>query len=164
MVSTAALKMTLRPLPVLLLASAAPFVLSASPPQLDGVQFAQLTIHERLIIRVPRMSPAPMRGRAAPQPEVRWDEKKGPACIPMNALTGAAVDREGEVDLVVGGARRIRAKLDDDCPTLDFYRGFYLKPTADGQLCARRDGIRSRSGAYCAVTRFRALVPRKVRK
>ena len=59
----------------------------------------------------------------------------------MAALTGASVGREGEVDLVVGGTRRLRAKLDDDCPTLDFYRGFYLKPTADGQLCARRDGI-----------------------
>lgn len=157
--------MTLRNPSVLLLVSAAPFVLSASPPQLDGVEYAQLTIHERLIIRVPRVSSAPIRGRAgiAP-PQVRWDEKKGPECVAMNALTGAAVDREGEVDLVVGGARRIRAKLDDDCPTLDFYRGFYLKPTADGQLCARRDGIRSRSGAYCAVTRFRALVPRKVNK
>ncbi len=157
--------MTLRNPSVLLLASAAPFVLSASPPQLDGIEYAQLTIHERLIIRVPRVSPAPMRGRSAPaQPLVRWDEKKGPECVAMSALTGAAVEREGEVDLVVGGARRIRAKLDDDCPTLDFYRGFYLKPTADGQLCARRDGIRSRSGAYCAVTRFRALVPRKAKK
>ncbi|MEH3122978.1 MAG: hypothetical protein PGN16_13545 [Sphingomonas phyllosphaerae] len=157
--------MTLRDSSILLLASAAPFVLSASPPQLDGVEYAQLTIHERLIIRVPRVSPAPMRARGAPPvPQVRWDEKKGPECVAMNTLTGAAVEREGEVDLVVGGARRIRAKLDDDCPTLDFYRGFYLKPTADGQLCARRDGIRSRSGAYCAVTRFRALTPRKTKK
>ena len=156
--------MTLRFPPVLLLASAAPFVLSASPPQPEGVEYAQLTIHERLIIRVPRVSPAPIRGRAAPLPQVRWDEKKGPVCIAMRALTGAAVDREGEVDLVVGGAKRIRAKLDDNCPTLDFYRGFYLKPTPDGQLCAKRDGIRSRSGAYCAVTRFRALVPRPARK
>ncbi|MFK3891171.1 hypothetical protein [Sphingomonas sp. NPDC079357] len=157
--------MTLRNSSVLLLIPAVPFVLSASPPQLDGVEYAQLTIHERLIIRVPRVSPAPMRGRGVPPPpQVRWDEKKGPACVAMNTLTGAAVEREGEVDLVVGGARRIRAKLDDDCPTLDFYRGFYLKPTADGQLCARRDGIRSRSGAYCAVTRFRALTPRKASK
>ncbi|WP_022684940.1 hypothetical protein [Sphingomonas phyllosphaerae] len=156
--------MTLRALPVLLLALAAPLVLSASPPQLDGVEYAQLTIHERLIIRVPRVSPAPVRGRAPAKPTVRWDEKKGPECVAMAALTGASVEREGEVDLVVGGTRRLRAKLDDDCPTLDFYRGFYLKPTADGQLCARRDGIRSRSGAYCAVTRFRTLVPRKVGK
>lgn len=154
--------MTMRAPPVLLLVMAAPFVLSASPPQAEGVEYAQLTIHERLIIRVPRMSSAPVRGRVAtPLPPVRWDEKKGPACVAMNMLTGAAVDREGEVDLVVAGTRRVRAKLDDDCPTLDFYRGLYLKPTPDGQLCAKRDGIRSRSGAYCAITRFRTLVPRK---
>lgn len=157
--------MTLRVPPVLLIASAAPFVVSASVPEsLDGVQFAQLTIHERLIIRIPRVSPGPARGVAPAQSPIRWEEKKGPACIAVTALTGAAVDREGEVDLVVGGTRRIRAKLDDDCPTLDFYRGFYLKPTADGQLCAKRDGIRSRSGAYCAITRYRLLVPKKGRK
>lgn len=153
--------MTLRSPPVLLLASAAPLVLSAAPPQLDGVQMAQLTIHERLIIRIPRVSPGPARSAAPAASAIQWDEKKGPACVPITALTGAAIEREREVDLVVGGTRRVRAKLDDECPTLDFYRGFYLKPTADGQLCAKRDGIRSRSGAYCAITRFRALVPKK---
>ncbi|PZQ61729.1 MAG: hypothetical protein DI544_03615 [Sphingomonas taxi] len=157
--------MTLRPPSVLLLASAAPFALSASaPPQLDGVETAQLTIHERLIIRIPRVSGSPTRGGPPPPPQVRWDEKKGPQCVMMGALTGAAIDREGEVDLVIGGTRRMRAKLDDDCPTLDFYRGFYLKPTPDGQLCAGRDALRSRSGAYCAITRFRMLVPKKAKK
>ena len=86
------------------------------------------------------------------------------AIVTYLALTGAAIDREGEVDLVIGGTRRMRAKLDDDCPTLDFYRGFYLKPTPDGQLCAGRDALRSRSGAYCAITRFRMLVPKKAKK
>lgn len=157
--------MTLRTLPVLLLATAAPFAVSASAPPspVDGVQMAQLTIHERLIIRVPRVNPL-ARGATPGPPPVRWDEKKAPSCIAVGSLTGAAIEREGEVDLIIGGMRRMRAKLDDDCPTLDFYRGFYLKPMPDGQLCAKRDAIRSRSGAYCAISKFRALVPRKPKK
>ena len=158
--------MILPRLPVPLLALAAPLLLSAHAPQLDGTQWAQLTIHERLIIRIPRVSPRANASSftARTAPPVRWDEKKAPRCVAMTSLTGAAIDREGEVDLVVDGTRRLRAKLDDDCPTLDFYTGFYLKPTADGQLCAKRDSIRSRSGARCSIDKFRTLVAVRAKK
>lgn len=153
-------------LPVPLLVLAAPLLVSARAPQLDGTQWAQLTIHERLIIRIPRVAPRANASSFAPRSTapIKWEEKKAPRCVPMTALTGAAIDREGEVDLVVEGTRRLRAKLDDDCPTLDFYTGFYLKPTADGQLCAKRDSIRSRSGARCSINKFRTLVAVRQKK
>ncbi|MGK6322662.1 hypothetical protein ACMGDM_06205 [Sphingomonas sp. DT-51] len=159
--------MTRRRLSVLLLSLAAPLAVSARAPAgvrggLDGIELAQLTIHERLIIRIPRVGPVPA-ARAAVSP-VTWDEKRGPECLRVTALTGAAIDRSGDVDLIIDGTRRIRAKLDDDCPTLDFYAGFYLRPTSDGQICAGRDAIRSRSGALCPIGKFRTLMPKKAKK
>jgi hypothetical protein len=146
--------MIARLLPALLLAAVAPAAVSADSPRgLDGTQWAQLTIHERLIIRIPRMS----RAEAKAAKPVTWRERKGPRCLTTTDLTGASIDREGEVDLVVGGMSRMRARLDDNCPTLDFYSGFYFKPTGDGKICADRDYIRSRSGARCAITGFRRL-------
>jgi len=47
------------------------------------------------------------------------------------------------------------------CPALDFYSGFYLRPSADGQVCADRDTVHARSGGQCGIERFRTLVPRK---
>lgn len=128
---------------------------------LDGTEWAQLTIRERVVIRVPRIDPRAGRDLpAAPRP-IQWKEKKGPKCMPIAALRGAAFGGEEGVDFVLTGNRRIRAKLEDDCPALDFYSGFYLKPTADGQVCADRDAIRSRSGAVCPIGRLRTLVPKR---
>ena len=75
-------------------------------------------------------------------------------------LGGAIVTARDRIDLVMHGGKRVRAEFDDDCPGLDFYRGFYLKPAPDGMVCAGRDTVRARSGAKCPVERFRKLVPK----
>lgn len=159
-------------LPVLLLA-ATPALVSAEPPfadSVDGVELAQLTIRERIIIRVPRMAMAPpgaeasMRSMPAPQapPRVEWVERgAAPRCLAATDIAGATVSREGQIDFVTSGGRRVRARLQDDCPALDFYSGLYLKPGADGNICARRDVIRARSGTRCAVTGFVAIGARR---
>jgi len=59
------------------------------------------------------------------------------------------------------GGDRVRATFDRDCPGLDFYSGFYLKPSADGQICADRDMIRTRSGDSCEISGFRRLVAKR---
>ena len=66
-----------------------------------------------------------------------------------------------EVDLVLTGGKRIRAKLGKDCRPLGFYQGFYLRPTQDGMICADRDAIKVRSGASCPIDDFKLLVPDK---
>lgn len=149
----------------LLLAAAAPAILSAAPAPhavasswRDGVEWAQLTIRERVIVRIPRVAIMP----AAPPPAPpQWSERKAPRCMAMESITGAAIRPGGVVELMTDKRRRLRAILDDDCPTLDFYSGLYLKPTSDGMICARRDALRSRSGARCMVTGFHTLVVRK---
>lgn len=123
------------------------------------VAFAQITIERRVIIRVPAMAapPAPV---PLPRPIV-WQEVKGPKCVPMSLLAGAAFTRADHVDLYLRGGRRLRARLDSSCPALDYYSGFYLSPTKDGMVCGGRDTIHTRSGGKCDIERFRELVPKK---
>ena len=147
-----------RALPAVLLALAVPLAAAVSPMEpTNYVQLTQLSIHQRVVIRIPRVAVAPMPA-AAP---VRWKEKRGPRCIASADLRGAMVTGESAVDLVLGGGRRLRAKLDSDCGPLDFYSGFYLKRAADGSVCAGRDVIRARSGTACQITAFRTLKPKR---
>jgi hypothetical protein len=83
------------------------------------------------------------------------------AAVPTETLAGALISTPGTIDLVVAGGGRFRAELGDDCPTLGFYSGFYLKPSADGRVCAGRDAVRARSGRTCSIRRFRRLQPRR---
>jgi len=142
-------------LPLAVTAIAAPAAAVPEDPEL--VQLAQLTIHQRVIIRVPRMAVAPVGRRPIPAP-VRYKESDGPKCVAANSLAGAAITGE-QVDLVLVGGTRLRARLDGDCGPMDFYSGFYLRPAGDGRVCAGRDAIRVRSGAGCRIKRFRTLTP-----
>lgn len=120
------------------------------------VRWAQVTIRQRVIMRIPALPP-----RNAAKSAPAWREKKGPKCVPMNSMAGAAVTRPDAVDLFFRGGARVRAQLENACPALDFYSGFYLKPTSDGMVCADRDSIHSRAGGECRIDRFRQLVPPK---
>lgn len=132
--------------------------LAEMPP--SGADYAQLRIQQRVIIRVPAL-PAPTLPIPLPRAQVTWREKRGPSCVPLNALAGAAVTQKDAVDLYLRGGERMRAKLDDDCPALDYYVGFYVLPTKDGQICADRDVIHTRSGGQCEIVKFRKLVATK---
>lgn len=119
----------------------------------EAVLLAQLTYRQQVIIRIPSH-------RAPPAP-VRWREKKGPKCIPADALAGAQISPDG-VDLLLRGGQRVRARL-GRCPPLDYYSGFYIRPGADGRVCEDRDAIRVRSGGSCEIDDFRSLVPERDR-
>ena len=93
---------------------------------------------------------------------VRWVEKKGPKCIRGTSVVAAALADENSIDFLMRDRRRIRAKMDSDCPALDFYGGFYLQPE-DDRICARREEIRNRMGASCRIDRFRVMVPTAVK-
>ena len=121
----------------------------ASPAPSERVKVT--TIEERLIIRVP----------VAPRPHLRlrWDEKKGPKCIPATAIARAFLSGPDSVDFILRNRQLVRARLDSDCDGLDFYGQLYLLPN-DGRICARRDMIRSRVGGSCRIEKFRSLVPK----
>jgi hypothetical protein len=133
-----------------------------APTSLTGMRLAQVRIQQHIVIRVPR--PDAMRrisAPAAPLPPIAWVEKNADKCVELTRLAGAAITRPDSVDLVLAGGKRVRAKLGKECPALDFYSGFYVKPTKDGMVCAKRDTFRSRSGGECQIKQFRTLIPER---
>ena len=131
-------------------------MLTVSAAPADRVTIAQLTITRSFVIRVPgwrRSAPPP------PAPGTQYKEHKGPRCIDAAAIGGAAISAPDSVDFTLKGGRRVRAKLEEQCPALDYYSGFYVVPPPDGKICADRDSIHTRSGGDCGVDRFRTLTP-----
>ncbi len=121
----------------------------------------QVTVTQSVMIRVParRSHRANQRAHTDPPPMPVFRDRRGPRCIDANAIAGAAVSAPDSVDFILHGGQRLRARLEDECPALDYYSGFYVKPSGDGKICAGRDSIRTRSGGDCQVDRFRVLIP-----
>lgn len=141
-------------LPLALLALAAPAAMAADadPRSQQGPQV--LFLRQRVVIRVPRM---PVAAPAQRKPAPGWKEHKGPKCLQSQDLAGALIAAPAVVDLLLVDGRRMRAKLDRDCRSADFYSGLYLKLGPDGRVCADRDAFRVRSGARCEINSFRRL-------
>jgi hypothetical protein len=123
---------------------------SDAPPAEE--RYAQVTVRQQIIIRVPRgVRTAPMS--AATQ----WRESRGPRCIAARSVAGATLVGQNSVDLLLTDSSRVRVKLDNGCGGLDFYQGFYVNGTADGMICAGREAVRSRMGGQCGIDQFRLL-------
>lgn len=128
------------------------FGLFAAQPAAVGQSVTRLIIQDEVILRVP-VQPRPL------MPQIDWIEKKGPKCVPVASIQRALLQGSEQVDFVLVNRTRIRAQLDEDCPALDFYGGFYLQPE-DDRLCAGRDAIHSRMGGSCTIEHFKQLVPK----
>lgn len=137
--------------------------LPPAAPQLNaGLEssavFAQVRI-ERQIIRIrPAPPPSPTTIISVPQ---RWKEKGAPNCIKWSNMAAAMVSSSNTLDLIVRGGSRFRVRLEKSCSAVDFYSGFYVKMTPDGQICKDRDSIHSRAGGQCVIEKFKTLVPAK---
>lgn len=121
----------------------------AGPDAPSGQVVQRLIVHDEMILRVP-VRPVPLGKR------FEWTEHKGPKCLASRSIAGALLSGPSSIDFVLADRSRVRAKMDDDCPALDFYGGFYLEPE-DDRICAKRDEIRSRIGGSCRIERFRTL-------
>ncbi|TPG13253.1 hypothetical protein EAH79_17165 [Sphingomonas koreensis] len=150
--------MTTPPFPAALLTLLAAPLLGASPPPSSPFE-GQMLFHQHIVIRIPRMPPPRAMAGPAPMPPIEWEEKSGPKCVEAAALVAATIPTEDRVDLMMRDGQRMRARLDKKCRALDFYTGFYVQGGSDGQICADRDSIRTRSGDNCGIDKFRRLVP-----
>lgn len=108
----------------------------------------RLVVQDEIIVRVP----------VRPAPRIVWVPGREFRCIPVSAIRGANLSGPQRLDLILARSR-VRARLADDCPAIDFYGGFYLKPE-DGRICAGRDIVYSRMGGSCPIEGFRQLVPK----
>ena len=113
------------------------------------VQYGQSVVREQVIIRF----------RQTPPTRMQWKESKGPKCVPARAIAGATLVGKSSVDFIMRSRQRVRAKLESNCPALDYYYGFYITPDPDGMVCEDRDNIRSRMGGACEIDDFRSLEP-----
>ena len=122
----------------------------------DSETWNQVRIEQHLTIRIyPGQLP---RGAflAAPQPAApqRGPDKRQIRCVAMSALGGLHLTGANQLTLVLRDERMVLATLPKICSASAFYSGFYVEPTADGMLCARRDVIHSRAGATCSISRL----------
>jgi hypothetical protein len=79
-------------------------------------------------------------------------------CVSVSNISGVQPDNGGRLILFLRDRRMVSAVLERACRARDFYSGFYIERTTDGQLCVDRDTLLSRSGANCKLTRIRQLV------
>lgn len=122
----------------------------------------QVRIERRLTIRVAPRRPVVRRSLTAdlpnqPQPK-RLVERKFGKCLKMNGIVGVTATRDNRLMLYMRDQKLIAANLEKACTARDFYSGFYVEPSKDGNLCIERDRVQSRTGVKCKLSRLRQMV------
>jgi hypothetical protein len=124
----------------------------------------QVRVEQHMSIRISPLSRPPQLPRNflldIPQREIgpRFLERKIGRCLPVSGISGVQPNGASRLILFMRDRRMISATLDRACRARDFYSGFYVDRTEDGQLCVDRDTLLSRSGANCKLTRIRQLI------
>ncbi len=143
-----------------------PLVAIVAPTTEQTSSFWQMVIEQQLIIRVPArrsqlndFAASPTPSRRATELPVVWKEKKAPKCVSMRNIMGMQAVQRDSIDLITRQKQRLRAQLNRGCRALDFYAGFYMQGSKDGQLCEDRDQIHARTGAKCEIDKFKLMVP-----
>jgi hypothetical protein len=122
----------------------------------------QVRIEQRVIIRIAPSSPA-VRERmlsalSRRSSQTAYEEQRLRGCIAMDGIVGVQPAQENRLLLFMRDRRVLTAALDRACKAEDFYSGFYVERSEDGQLCSRRDELQSRAGASCRIAQLNRLV------
>lgn len=122
----------------------------------------QVRIEQRMTIRISPRPPAPPPNMLMELPQnglaPQFEERAMGRCLPISGVVGVQAGRGNRLLLFMRDRRIVSAELERACRARDFYSGFYVERSADGQLCIDRDKLQSRSGANCSVKRLRQLV------
>lgn len=122
-------------------------------------QARQVRIEQRLIIRIAPRAGADVLSAvpSGPAPRSYYERRTG-RCLPVQGIAGVQV-ADDRLVLFMRDHRIIGANLEKACRPRDFYSGFYVEQTSDGQICAGRDPVHSRAGATCTISGLRELIP-----
>jgi hypothetical protein len=122
----------------------------------------QVRIEQHMTIRISPAHPTTMPQFLLdmPQSEIgaRFVERHMGRCLSVAGIAGVQPDAGNRLILFMRDRRMVSATLERACRARDFYSGFYVDRTNDGQICANRDTLLSRSGANCKLTAIRQLV------
>ncbi len=122
----------------------------------------QVRIEQRMTIRISPRLPArpPNMLMELPQNGLppQFEERAMGRCLPISGVVGVQAGGGNRLLLFMRDRRIVSAELERACRARDFYSGFYVERSTDGQLCINRDKLQSRSGANCSVKRLRQLV------
>ena len=127
-------------------------------------EFGQVRIEQRVIVRISPSSPAAREQmmadlrRRSPSP-TSYEEEKLKGCIAISGIIGVEpAPAQNRLLLFMRDRRILSAALERACNPRDYYSGFYIERSEDGQLCAKRDLLQSRAGASCKVAQLNRLV------
>ena len=130
----------------------------------------QVRIEQHVIIRI-----QPGRGGGPVPPSIRdprrgmfgdFDDRGAPRmverrmaqCVPVGSIVAVQPDGGNRLLLFMRDQRIVSAALEKGCRAQDYYSGFLIDRTSDGQICAARDRLQSRTGASCVMDKLRQLV------
>lgn len=129
----------------------------------------QVSIEQHIIIRITPLGPGANGPRGAPPPgpppftplhRPKSRAAKAPeigTCVPASSIAGVEVTPKSRLLLYLRDQRIVTAQLEKGCSPDEFYSGFYVERTLDGQICSGRDRLHSRSGTVCRLTHFRQI-------
>lgn len=106
------------------------------------------------------INPQLLNPRLQPRPaQTRMRERKAGKCMPASGIAAVQPITDGRLMFYMRDRRMLAAGLEKACSARDFYLGFYMSKTSDGQLCVGRDAIHSRAGTTCKLKDVREYVP-----
>ncbi len=124
----------------------------------------QVSIEQRVTIRInPRAAPMPNVATLVAEGtdisgEPRLIERKAGKCLNVATIAGVQPLSDNRLLLIMRDNRMFTAKLAKGCQAREFYSGFIVKRSTDGQVCTSRDELLSRTGMSCQVSGFRQVV------
>lgn len=123
----------------------------------------QVRIEQQITIRI-TPHPAPVQQnilsqlpQRAPAPN-RIVERNMGKCVPTSGIAGVQISGDNRLIFYLRDQRVAAVTLERACSARDYYSGFYVQRTSDGQICVNRDTLQSRTGAACKVSRLKQLV------
>lgn len=126
-------------------------------------RLGQVRIEQRVVVRI---APSSRAAREQMMADVRpgssavsYREERLSGCVAISEIAGVQpAPAQNRLLLLMRDRRILSAALERACNPREYYSGFYVERSEDGQICANRDLLQSRAGASCRVAELNRLV------
>ncbi|MGK2286982.1 hypothetical protein [Pedomonas sp. V897] len=105
--------------------------------------------------------PPPQPPKRAREPDPAPGEEESVQCISIDDIRDADIRSDRVIRLRMRGNVYYEMRLQNNCPGLSFYDGFYYRTTPNRQLCGGLDMIMARSGSRCPIESFVRINPKQ---